>query len=207
MGVWEVVDRESWMNILPSVWAFKKKLYPDGTPRKLKARLCAGGHRQKFGVDYWSTFAPTVSWTTVRLLLILSVQMGLATKQVDYTAAFVHADIDLPPDYDTRSEEAKRQTGAFVDMARGFSEPGKVYKLKKSLYGLHQCPRNFFLFLKAKLEAVGFSQASEIDSCLFISDKVVCLIYVDDTLLFARNQEDTVSMKSSTSSWKNKAWP
>ena len=75
-------------------------------------------------------------------------------------------------------------------MARGFSEPGKVYKLKKSLYGLHQCPRNFFLFLKAKLEAVGFSQASEIDSCLFISDKVVCLIYVDDTLLFARNQED-----------------
>ena len=84
MGVWEVVDRESWMNILPSVWAFKKKLYPDGTPRKLKARLCAGGHCQKHGVDYWSTFAPTVSWTTVRLLLILSVQMGLAMKQVDY---------------------------------------------------------------------------------------------------------------------------
>ena len=190
MGVWEVVDRESWMNILPSVWAFKKKLYPDGSVRKLKARICAGGHRQKHGVDYWSTFAPTVSWSTVRLLLILSVQMGLATKQVDYTAAFVHADIDLPPDYDKKSEEEKRRTGVFVEMARGFSEPGKAYKLKKSLYGLHQCPRNFFLFLKAKLEAVGFEQASEIDSCLFISDKVVCLIYVDDTLLFARNQED-----------------
>ena len=178
------------MNVLPSAWAFKKKLYPDGTPRKLKARLCAGGHRQKQGVDYWSTFAPTVSWTTVRLLLILSVQMGLATKQVDYTAAFVHADIDLPPNFDELSEQEKAKKGVFVEMARGFKESGKVYKLKKSLYGLCQSPRNFFRFLKSKLEAVGFSQASEIDPCLFISDKVICLVYVDDTLLYARNQED-----------------
>ncbi len=37
---------------------------------------------------------------TVRLLLILSIQLQLATKQVDYVAAFVHADIDLPPNYD-----------------------------------------------------------------------------------------------------------
>ena len=75
-------------------------------------------------------------------------------------------------------------------MARGFSEPGKVYKLRRTLYGLHQGPRNFFLHLKSKLEAVGFEQASEIDPCLFISDKVICLVYVDDTLLYARTQQD-----------------
>ena len=188
MGAWEVADRESWMNILPSVWAFKKKLCPDVSVGKLKARTCAGGHRQKHGVDHWSTFAPTVSWSAVRLLVILSVQMGLATKEVDCTAAFVHADTDLPPDCDKRSEEAKRQTGAFLEMARGFSEPGKVCELKKSLCGLHQCPGNFFPFLKAKLEAVGFEQASDIDSCLFVSDKVICLICVDDTLLFAQSR-------------------
>ena len=56
MDVWEVVDREVWMNVLPSVWAFKKKVYPDGSVRKLKGRFCVGGHRQVHGVDYWSTF-------------------------------------------------------------------------------------------------------------------------------------------------------
>ena len=75
-------------------------------------------------------------------------------------------------------------------MPRGFQEPGKVLKLKKSLYGLKQSPRNFFMHLKSKLEAVGFEQATEIDPCLFISDKVICLVYVDDTLLFARDMKD-----------------
>ena len=141
-------------------------------------------------IKHWSTFAPTVSWTTVRLLLILSVQLKLATKQVDYTAAFVHADIDKPPNFDTLSDDEKERSGVYIEMARGFTQTGKVYKLKKSLYGLHQAPRNFFLHLKSNLEAVGFTQASEIDPCLFISDKVICLVYVDDTLLWARDQKD-----------------
>ncbi len=190
MDVWEVVDRQPWMNVLPAVWAFKKKVYPNGLVRKLKARLCVGGHKQQAGKDFWSTFAPTVSWTTVRLLLILSAQLQLATRQVDYTAAFVHADIDTPPGYDDMSEEDKAQWGVFVEMPRGFPAPGKVLKLKKSLYGLKQSPRNFFLHLKNKLELVGFEQATEIDPCLFISDKVICLVYVDDTLLFAHKMED-----------------
>ena len=51
-------------------------------------------------------------------------------------------------------------------------------------------PQEFFRFLKSKLEAVGFSQASEIDPCLFISEKVICLVYVDDTLLYAQDEKD-----------------
>ena len=177
------------MNVLPSLWIFKKKLFPDGTVRKLKGRICVGGHRQIKGVDYWSTFAPTVSWTTVRLMLILSAQLGLVTQQVDYTAAF-HADIDLPPGYEDMSPEEQAKVGVHMEMPRGFTQKGKVLKLKKSVCGLHQSPRNFFLHLKSNLEAVGFVQASEIDSCLFISDKVICLLCVDDTLLYARKKED-----------------
>jgi hypothetical protein len=73
-------------------------------------------------------------------------------------------------------------------MPRGFSQPGKVLKLKKSLYGLKQAPRNFFQHLKSKLEKIGF-QSSESDACLFISDKVICIVYVDDTLLFSPRSE------------------
>ena len=122
MKVWNTVDREDWMNVLPSTWAFKLKRYPSGEPRKFKARFCARGDRQIEGVDFFDTYAPVVGWTTVRLLLILSLQLGLETKQVDYTAAFVHADIDLPPNFDAMSAEQKRQQGVYVEMPRGFAE-------------------------------------------------------------------------------------
>ena len=186
---WEVVDREDWMNVLPSTWAFKCKRFPDGTVRKLKARFCVRGDRQIEGVDYFETFAPVVAWTTVRLLLILSVILGLYTMQVDYTAAFVHADIDRDPNWDTMTELERDRSGVYIEMPRGFKQEGKVLKLKKSLYGLKQSPRNFFLHLKQKLESIGFKTNEEVDPCLFVSDKVVCLVYVDDTLFYASKQE------------------
>jgi Reverse transcriptase (RNA-dependent DNA polymerase) len=74
-------------------------------------------------------------------------------------------------------------------MPRGSSKPGKVLKLKKSLYGLKQALRNFFLHLKEQLEAVGFRSQEDIDPCFFISDKVICLVYVDDTLSYSPKSE------------------
>ncbi len=190
MKVWEVVTREDWMNVLPSTWAFKVKRFPDGLVRKLKARFCARGDRQIEGVDFFETFAPVVKWTTIRTLLILAVRRGLKTTQVDYTAAFVHADIDLPPNYESMTQQEKAKQGVFVEMPTGFRETGKVLHLKKSLYGLKQSPRNFFQFLKSNLEAIGFQAAIDVDPCLFISDKVICVTYVDDCIMFAQNQED-----------------
>ena len=188
-GTWEEVDREDWMNILPSTWAFKCKRYPDGTIRKFKGRFCARGDRQQKGVDFFETFAPVVNWTTVRLLLVMSIVLGLATSQADYTAAFVQSPIDRDPNWDNMSAEERRRSGVFVEMPRGFRVPGKVLKLKRSLYGLRQSPRNFFNHLKTKLESIGFVSQTDIDPCLFVSDKVICLSYVDDTLWFSPRQE------------------
>ena len=184
MDAWDVVDREDWMNVLPSTWAFRCKRFPDGLIKKLKARFCVRGDKQLEGIDFFETFAPVVSWTTVRLMLILSLVLGLATRQVDYTAAFLHAPIDEDPDLELMTQEERRRSGVFVEMPKGFSEPGKVLKLKKSLYGLKQAPRNFFQHLKGKLEKIGFV-SSDSDPCLFISDRVICIVYVDDTLLFS----------------------
>ena len=99
--------------------------------------------------------------------------MKLETKQIDYTAAFIHAPIDCI---------------VYVECPKGFEVEGKVWKLKKSLYGLAQSPRNFFLHTKSQLEdKLGFVQ-SDADPCLFISADVICLIYVDDALLFYKNK-------------------
>ena len=119
------ITREEWMNVLPSTWAFKCKRYPDGTIRKLKATFCARGDKQIEGLDFFDTFAPVVNRTTVCRMLIMSIILGLATKQVDYTAAFVHAPIDKDPDWDRLSEIERTKRGVFVDMPRGFSEQGK----------------------------------------------------------------------------------
>jgi hypothetical protein len=190
---WEVVDRESWMNVLLTTWAFKCKRFPDGTVRKLKARFCARGDRQIEGIDYFDTYAPVINWTTVRLMLILSIILGLATKQVDYTAAFIHAPIDRDPNWDAMTEQERARSGVYIEMPRGFSQPGKVLKLKRSLYGLRQSPRNFFQHLKAKLESVGFVTNEAVDPCLFISDRVICLVYVDDTPLFFSPKEEYIN--------------
>ena len=96
------------------------------------------GDQQIEGVDFFHTYAPVVAWSTVRLLLILLVMFGLATKQVDYTLAFCQADLE---------------EDVYVRMARGFERAGHVYKLKKSVYGLCQSPLNFFQHLKDRLEA------------------------------------------------------
>jgi len=174
MNAWEVVPRSEaeGMNVLDSTWAFKRKRYPDGGVRKLKARLCVRGDQQIEGVDFFETYAPVVAWSTVRLLLVLMVTMNLASKQVDYTLAFVHADLE---------------DEIYVEMPRLFQKPGHVLKLKKSLYGLRQSPLNFFLHLKEGLEARGFRQ-SELDPCLFISNDVLCLCYVDDCLFFSKDE-------------------
>ena len=129
------------MKVLSGVWALKKKRYPDGRINKLKARYCARGFEQEEGVNYFETFSPVVMWLTVRLLLVLSIILNLKTTQVDYTGAFVHAPIDCL---------------VYVEMPKGFTIDGCVWKLNKSLYGCRQSPRNYFLYHKAKLEAMGF---------------------------------------------------
>jgi hypothetical protein len=130
MGVWDIVERKDWMNILPSTWAFKCKRYPEGDVRKLKARFCARGDCQIEGVDFFETYAPVVNWQTVRIMLVMSLLLHLSTKQVDYTAAFVHADIDRAPEWDTMTEAERKKSGVFMNMPKGFQRPGCVLKLK-----------------------------------------------------------------------------
>jgi hypothetical protein len=93
-GSWEVVTKKVWMPVLPSTWAFKCKSFRDEIIRKLKARFCARGDRQIEGLDFFETFALVEAWETIRIVLIMSIIFDLATLQVDYTAVFVHVDID-----------------------------------------------------------------------------------------------------------------
>jgi hypothetical protein len=189
---WDVIHKENWMNVLPGTWAFQCKRFPDGLVWKLKARFCARGDRQIEGVDFFATFASISNWMTVRLMLTLSMILGLHTKQVNYTAAFIHAPIN---------------GDVFVNMPRGFSQHGKCLTLKKLIYGLRQSPQNFFQHLKGKLENAGQVSNPELDPCLFVSDKVICLVYVEDTLYSSCQKQNTSTKSFSdcvTKTWSSK---
>ena len=176
MGAWDVIDQTDEMNVIDSTWAFKLKRYPDGLIKKFKARFCARGDQQIEGVDFFETYAPVVQWTTVRLMLILEILLDLKSKQGDVTAAFLHADLE-------EGEEV------YVKMPKGFTKPGKVLKLRKTLYGLRQSPRAFWKYMVEKMEICGMPQ-SELDPCLFIGKKVIKICYVDDLLFWARDEKD-----------------
>jgi hypothetical protein len=176
MDCWDVVDRPEGAHTIDSTWAFKIKRYPDGLIKKFKARFCVRGDQQVHGVDFFETYAPVVQWTTIRLMLILEFLLKLKSKQGDITAAFVHANV----------EEGEN---IYVEMPRGFKQKGKVLKLKKTLYGLRQSPRAFWLYLTEKMEACGMEQ-STLDPCLFIGKKVMCICYVDDLIFWALDEAD-----------------
>ena len=61
-------------------------------------------------------------------------------------------------------------------------------KLKWNLYGLKQAAFNWNELLTAGLKSIGFKQ-SEFDPCLFLHAKIICIIYVDDTIFFSKTNE------------------
>ena len=72
----------------------EEKRYPDGSIRKYKARFCVRGDKQVYGVDFDETYALSVQWSMVRMLFTFALTLGLNNCQVDYSNAFVQANID-----------------------------------------------------------------------------------------------------------------
>ena len=87
INAWSVADCLD-HHVIASTWAFKYKRYPDGLIKKFKAHFCARGDQQLKGIDFFKTYAPVIQWTTIRLMFILEILMGLKSKQGDVTCAF-----------------------------------------------------------------------------------------------------------------------
>nr|GEU71119.1 putative ribonuclease H-like domain-containing protein [Tanacetum cinerariifolium] len=87
------------------------------------------GHTQEEGIHYKEVFAPVARIEAIRLFLAYSSFMGFMVYQMDVKSSFL---------YGTIKEEV------YVCQPLGFEDPDypdKVYKVVKSLYGLHQALR------------------------------------------------------------------
>ena len=108
----------------------------EGSSRKdsvrYKAKLVAKGYAQKEGVDYNEVFSPFVKHSSIHILLALVVQFDLELVQLAVKTAFLYGDLN---------EEI------YMTQPDGYKAAGKEHlacKLKKSLYGLKQSPRQWY---------------------------------------------------------------
>ncbi|KAL2933792.1 Retrovirus-related Pol polyprotein from transposon TNT 1-94 [Bienertia sinuspersici] len=180
-GTWTLEDLPPGKRAIGSGWVYKIKYKSNGDVERLKGHLVVFGNRKVEGIDYNETFAPVAKMGTVRIFLAVAVAKNWEVHQMDVCNAFLHGDLE---------EEV------YMQLPPGYSSPipGKVCRLRKSLYGLRQAPRQWFAKLSEALKRFGFTQ-SYADYSLFCYQKgdvsLHVVVYVDD-LIIAGSSHDVI---------------
>ncbi|XP_027171542.1 LRR receptor-like serine/threonine-protein kinase FLS2 [Coffea eugenioides] len=112
----------------------------------------------------------------------------LELEQLDVKTAFLHGELD---------EEI------YMIQPDGFHVSRKEYyvcKLKKSLYGLKQSPRQWYKRFNGYMIELGYNR-SQYDCCVYHNkledgSMIYLILYVDDMLIVARNKTDIQKLKS-----------
>ncbi|GJX75492.1 transposable element [Tanacetum coccineum] len=187
-NTWALVKLPEGRKVVGCKWVFKKKTGLSGSDNiRFKARLVAKGFSQKEGIDYNEIFSPVVRHTSIRVLLSLVAHHDLELEQLDVKTAFLHGDLE---------EEI------YMSQPEGFVVQGKedyVCKIRKSLYGLKQSPRQWYKRFDSFMVQHGFSR-SAYDCCVYhkrapSGSLIYLLLYVDDMLVAAKDMEEIKKLK------------
>jgi hypothetical protein len=167
MGVFESVPEHEAIKLNPfkSRIVFKVKVEADGT-LIFKARLVVKGFSQRYGIDYDETFAPTVTFGTILLILHIAVTLGWHITGCDIGNAYLEAlsnrnlFMELPSDYIGGKERV-------------------IVRLIRNLYGSKQAAFMWYTLICKVLLEYGFER-SVYEPCCFIYNKngkhiVVCI--------------------------------
>ena len=172
-------------------WTSKTNL---GVYVKTKCRVCFGGHM--YDKSYSDTFAPTVNFCTVLVIICLSAMFGWTMGSIDYSQAYLNAEID---------EICVMRAPISV---REYSPLGKEYYwlLKKAIYGHPKASRLWSACLHTKLLELGYTQFLT-DQCVYgkwtnwelneINDNIIpkqssfvfLLIHSDDIIVASHDLE------------------
>ena len=139
------VDRKHWVvtprsevpkdtDVLPSVWAVRRKLnLTTGEITKHKARLNLHGGKQEFGMTYYDTYAPIVTWFAIRLLIVFGILFSWLLWQVDFVMAYPQAPIkmdmymELPQGINIKSGNSKNHVLKLLANLYGQKQAGQVW--------------------------------------------------------------------------------
>lgn len=187
LDTWSVCSLPDGKSTIGCRWLFKLKLNADGTVERHKGRVVAKVYTQQEGVDFVDTFSPVAKMVTVKMLFVLAAKKKRFLHQLDISSAFLNGDLseEIYMDFPERYAERKGDN----------LPPNAVLRLKKSIYGLKQASRQWFLKFSSTLLNMGFEKING-DHTLFWSRSagvfLMILVYVDD-ILIASNSEPSVT--------------
>lgn len=129
--VWDLVEIPKGTKTVGCKWVYKTKRDSKGNIERFKARLVAKGFTQREGVDYNETFSHVSSKDSFRIIMVLVAHYDLELHQMDVKRSFLNGDL---------FEEV------YMAQPEGFVIEGKEgCRLKKSIYGLKQASRQWYL--------------------------------------------------------------
>ena len=168
--VWKIIkiqDKPEDKTLVKNKWVFEIK-----RSGRFRARLVACGYSQIPGTDFTESHSPVINEVTVRILIIFEMVYKMKSKLVDIETAFLHGEFN-------QGEEV------YMLIPEGLkAKDDECLELLKTIYGLVQAARAFFLKLGEVLKKIGFTQSAA-DPCLFIKrDKfgtVFMATWVDDS--------------------------
>ena len=150
-------------NIISAKWVYLWKVNEFGGVVRAKARLVARGFSQREGVDFFETYSPCPSVTSIRLLAAIACDLDWDFVHHDAQQAFIQSSL---------SEDL------FIRLPKGCGHlSGKVVKLARSLYGLKQASRMWHYHLVEAMQSLGFEQCGA-DACVMrlIENGVVAMV-------------------------------
>ena len=172
--VWDLVEIPKGAKTVGCKWVYKTKYDPNGNVEKYKARLVAKGFTQREGIDYNETFSPVSCKDSFRIIMALVAHFDLELHQMDVKTAFLNGDL---------------KEKVYMKQPKGFIMEGKENmgcRLKKSIYGLRQASRQWYLKFDQTIKSFGFKENIE-DNCIYAKFKngkyIFLILYVDDILL------------------------
>jgi hypothetical protein len=124
---------------------------PDGSTR-CKARYVAKGYNQKEVTNFAHTFAPTATFTSMRVLLTIAAWNNWPIYNFKFGAVDLNAPID---------EEVWVQAPKGLDV-----EPGEACRCDKALYGTKKAACCWWKHLSETLKTLGYF-SSYYDSCVY----------------------------------------
>ncbi|CAB1109913.1 unnamed protein product [Ectocarpus sp. CCAP 1310/34] len=123
------IAAERGTNVISAKWVYSRKGDEFGYAVRAKARLVARGFAQREGVDFFETFSPCPSITSIRLLAAIACVLDWDLCHFDAEQAFVQSELDEV---------------VFIRLHPGCGAlSGKVVRLRRSLYGLKQASRTW----------------------------------------------------------------
>ena len=147
-------------------------------------------------MNFWETFAPVVSWQTLRLFFIHSILKGWYSKQMDFMLAYPHAQAEVP---------LYMHFPKGYEFKNGISEDTHVLKLTKNIYGQKQAGRVWNKYLDEGLGEIGF-RPSKMDPCLYFRGCTTLLVYINNCVMFgpdlAKLDKEIKEMRTSSKKFR-----